>query len=183
MLTSAPVRSETKNFSMVIEVLAKLVKHFPQIGLMVVGAGPQEQMLAAQAEKLGVRDRLAFAEIGDDWASYFKTADIFVQTALFESYGEDLVRAGLAGLPLVTTPVGIASELENGRDALICPPGDAEYMFRAIYDLLTTNGLRELLRARAKEVMKEKVLEGQGAYAEVAGIWDRVAASVAAHHG
>ena len=56
-----------------------------------------------------------------DVVSYYKTADVFFQTSLYEGYGLSAVEANVAGCPVVSTDVGVASEL-----GAVCPVGDKE---------------------------------------------------------
>jgi len=41
----------------------------------------------------------------------YRNADIFVYTSLWENFGQTLLEAGAAGLPIISTPVGIANDL------------------------------------------------------------------------
>ena len=53
----------------------------------------------------------------EDWAdkatlvSYYKTADLFLNVSLFEGYGMTLVEAQAAGCKIISTDVGVASEI------------------------------------------------------------------------
>lgn len=86
-------------------------KSFP-VGLIVVGEGSRLDKLKSLAAALHVEDSVKF----DGWAnqaalvSYYKTADLFLCTSLFEGYGMSFVEAGAANLKIVSTDVGIARE-------------------------------------------------------------------------
>jgi glycosyltransferase involved in cell wall biosynthesis len=84
----------------------KAVSDIPDTVLVVVGDGPERS-------KFEGSEKVKFVGWQEDLASYYKTADVFIQTSKFEGYGLSLVEAGLSGLPVVTTPVGIARELKN----------------------------------------------------------------------
>ena len=61
----------------------------------------------------------------NDSLSYYKTADLFLNTSNYEGYGLTFLEAAVSGCPIVTTDVGIASELKkNGADVSACPVGD-----------------------------------------------------------
>lgn len=147
-----------KNIPMMLGVFKKLTEFFPNAGLVIVGDGPEKARLESQTKSLGLVNNVAFVGWQEDLASYYKTANIFIQTSNFEGYGLSLVEAGLSGLPVVTTNVGIAKDLENGRDAYVCPPGDTEYMFKAVYDLLENNAKRENLKLNIKRALELKLL-------------------------
>jgi glycosyltransferase involved in cell wall biosynthesis len=94
--------SREKNLGIAI----KAVERVPEAGLVIVGDGPERSNFKET-------DKVKFVGWQEDLASYYKTADVFIQTSLFEGYGLSLVEAGLSGLPVVSTPVGIARELKN----------------------------------------------------------------------
>jgi len=150
--------SEEKNLSMALEVLKKLLTFFPNTGLVIVGSGPEENKLKSLSKNLGLDSNVAFVGWQEDIGSYYKTANLFIQTSNFEGYGLSLVEAGISGLPIVTTDVGIAKDLDNGKDAYICPVGDSEYMFKAVYDLVENNSKRENLKLNIMKTLESKLL-------------------------
>jgi glycosyltransferase involved in cell wall biosynthesis len=101
--------SEEKRIGLALEALRGL----SEAGLVIVGSGPEEGGLRALASELGVESRVRFEGWQEELSSYYQTADIFLQTSMFEGYGLSLVEAGLSGLPVVTTRVGIAKALKN----------------------------------------------------------------------
>ncbi len=96
--------TEEKNISLALEAFKIVRKKLPGVGLVVVGDGP---------EKFSSQEGVVFVGWQEDLSTFYKGADVFVQTSLFEGYGLSLVEAGLSGLPVVSTPVGIANELKN----------------------------------------------------------------------
>jgi len=128
-----------KDINTAIQTLALIRQKFPETGLIIVGSGTEEKSQT-------------------DLASFYKTANVFVQTSVFEGYGLSLVEAGLSGLPVVTTSVGIAQELENNKDAYIYPVGSPELMAGGIVDLLENNQKRENLKLNLKQTLKQKLV-------------------------
>lgn len=105
--------SKEKNIKLAIDVLSDIIKTNPKTGLVIVGSGPEEKSLRAYAGGLNLAQNVIFAGWQEDLASYYKTADVYLQTSKFEGYGLSLVEAGLSGLPVVSTPVGLANDLKN----------------------------------------------------------------------
>jgi glycosyltransferase involved in cell wall biosynthesis len=157
MLSVARLTPE-KNLGQAIRVLRRVREFFPDTGLVIVGDGPERASLESLAKSLSVSHAASFVGWQEDMASYYKTANLFIQTSRFEGYGLALVEAGLSGLPVVTTPVGIASELANGVDAIICPQDDEEYMFKAVYDLIKDNARRDMMRMHLRRTLEDKLL-------------------------
>ncbi len=147
-----------KNIPMMLEVLKKTIAFNPNTGLVIVGDGPEMGSLKSKVESLKLEKNVVFVGWQEDLASYYKTANLFIQTSNFEGYGLSLVEAGVSGLPVVTTNVGVANELDNGKDAYVCPTGDAEYMFKAVYDLIANNAKRENLKFNMKSALQTKLL-------------------------
>ena len=147
-----------KNLSLAIDALAMVRSRFPDTGLVIVGSGPEEGRLKSLVKKLKLEGAVEFAGWQEDLASFYKTSNLFIQCSFFEGYGLALVEAGLSGLPVVTTPVGVAAELEDGRDARILPIGRVDLFAEAIIDLIEHNDKRENLRFNLKKTLESKLL-------------------------
>lgn len=127
-LLAAPVRTNVHNvypqFSHIVLMVSRIVweKHIDlaidamrivrerrsDIGLVIVGDGPMKNSLQRKVQKLGLGDVVIFVPWTDDVASYYKTADVFLNTSRYEGYGRTLIEAHAVGLPIISTDVGIA---------------------------------------------------------------------------
>ena len=96
--------AKEKNIELALAVLKKVRELSPETGLVIVGSGP---------ERFEPQENVVFVGWQEDLCSYYKTADVFIQTSKFEGYGLALVEAGLSGLNVVSTPVGVATRLKN----------------------------------------------------------------------
>lgn len=99
-------RLVTKNAAdTVIEALALLPAN---VHFIVVGTGPDEQMLRALAKKRGVADRVQF--LGHkghaDLPRYLAACDIFIRPSRSEGMGNSFIEAMAAGLPVIATQEG-----------------------------------------------------------------------------
>ena len=47
----------------------------------------------------------------NDIAGYYKSADVLLVTSLYEGYGLQMVEARIAGIPVISTDVGVAREV------------------------------------------------------------------------
>ncbi len=102
-----------KNIELAIHAWKSVVKKEPRAGLVIVGKGTREARLRNLADRLGLSDNVVFEPWGasGELYSFYKTADLFLTTSLFEGYGMTLVEAQAAGCPIVSTDVGIAREV------------------------------------------------------------------------
>jgi glycosyltransferase involved in cell wall biosynthesis len=166
-----------KNIGLIIEALAEAKKHFPDIGLVIVGSGSEEGKLKSLAKHLDVDKAVAFAGWQENLVSYYKTSNIFVQASRFEGYGLSLVEAGLVGLPIITTKVGIAEELVNGTDALIVEP-TVESFARAILELVNNASNREFLKRNMEKTIAGKLMPQEEFMNRIKVNWEKTALGV-----
>ena len=167
-----------KNLELALAVLALVRKRFPDTGLVIVGSGPEEKVLKLKVKSLKLEGAVEFVGWQDGLSSFYKTADAFIQTSLFEGYGLSLVEAGLSGLPVVTTSVGIALELEHNRDAYIYPPSYPELLAQGITDLIENSQKRENLRTNLKHTLEHKLLSKADYMAKIKENWEKTAVMI-----
>jgi len=170
--------TEEKNLPLALQVLALLRQRYSSVGLVIVGAGPEEESLKKLAKTLNIERNVAFEGWQEDLASYYKTANAYIQTSRFEGYGMSLVEAGLSGLPVVTTPVGVANDMENGKELYICPQDDAGYFANAIADLIDNNSHRENLRINMKNFLNSHLLSKEDYLNQLKKNWQETASKV-----
>jgi len=167
-----------KNLDLALRVLVLVREKFPGTGLVIVGSGPEEGRLRTLVRKLKLVGAVEFAGWQENLASFYKTANVFIQTSLFEGHGLSLVEAGLSGLPVITTPVGIATELEAGRDAYIYPPESAEMFASGVMDLIENNHKRENLRINMRHTLNTKLISKDDYMARIKDGWEKTAQKV-----
>lgn len=98
----------------------------------------------------------------------YRSAHVFVQPSLDENYGIALVEAMLAGLPVITTTVGIAPEIiRNGDSGLLVPPGDPGRLADALRYVLGNPTAAQAMGRRAREVALEHALTWEESCARV----------------
>lgn len=99
-----------KNYPFALEVFAKIAEE-KNACLVIVGEGPEQARLRGLVNKLGINSRVFFEGWQNDVVSYYKTADVLLHTAFYEGYGMVFIEAQAADLPIISSDVGIASEL------------------------------------------------------------------------
>ncbi len=78
----------------------------PNVKLAIAGEGPERGAIMAEAERLGMADRLIMPGFLKNPADYVGLFDIFALSSDSEQYPISLVEAMAAGLPAVCTDVG-----------------------------------------------------------------------------
>jgi glycosyltransferase involved in cell wall biosynthesis len=179
VLLSVARLTPEKNLGVMIRALKRVRQYYPRVGLVFVGEGTERSKLEALARSLGQKDSVAFVGWQTDTVSFYRTSDVFLQTSKFEGYGMALIEAGLSGLPVITTKVGIAEELEDGRDVITCPQDDDEELFKAIYELIGNNIMRQMLKMNLLTTLKEKLMSQEEYVDRIKDNWKKTAAKIA----
>ena len=136
--------SPEKNIGFAFTLLGELLKKYPKIGMVVVGDGPLEESLKSQVKSLRLEENVVFEGRQEDTVSYYKTANLFLQSSLYEGFGLALLEAVAAGCPSVSSDVGIAPELLNRKEySFVCPVNNLGCFVETTSKLIENNQLRE----------------------------------------
>ncbi len=76
------------------------------------------------SKTLGIEDRVEILDnpSPEDMKNCYANADVFIYPSAYETSGATLLAAGAGGLPLISTPVGIANEIvTSGENGFIVP--------------------------------------------------------------
>ena len=103
-----------KDIKRVIKIFSKIVRNYPKSGLVIVGNGSQRKSLESAVNTLKLTENVIFEGWQEDivkLVSYYKSADLFINSSLYEGYGRTLVEALASGTPVLSTDVGVATEI------------------------------------------------------------------------
>lgn len=128
-----------KNVTQAIDVFETAAKKYPKSGLIIVGDGREKDKLLKEIKNRELGANIIFVGSQKDVLPYYASADVYFQTSFYEGYGLALVEAYAAGLPIVTTDVGVAGGLVSGDGVFICPVGDEGCLARALEQVLSAN--------------------------------------------
>ncbi len=93
----------------------------------IVGDGPVRAALEQQVQKLGLGDVVVFEGFQDDVKTWLLKADVFCYASEYDSFGQVLIEAMVAGLPLITSDYGPFGEInEHGVTGLLVKSGDGQ---------------------------------------------------------
>lgn len=166
-----------KNLFRALEAMRKVVDKYPNTGLIILGAGREELKLRRKINQLDISANVSLAGWQSELGSFYKTSNAFLQTSLFEGYGMALVEAGLSGLPIVTTKVGLATEIDAGHEALICRFDDVNCFADSLIKLIENNELREYLKSNMNHFVNEHLLSKADYLKTFKGNWEAVASA------
>lgn len=141
-----------KGMGTVIDAVNELRKETPDLGLVVIGTGPEEESLARYAS-VRLTDGYVFtgALSHEDALKTIEHADIFVLDSTYEGLSHLLIEALSLGKPVVASRVGGNRELiEDGVNGLLVPPKDPLALAEALRKLLKNSELAARLSAEAQ---------------------------------
>lgn len=148
--------SPEKKIDQAISLFKRIIAKFPDIGLVIVGSGPLRKNLEQQVQKFGLLKNVVFVGWQNDLTPFYNQADIFLLTSEYEGYGMTLVEAGVVGLPIVTTNVGLAKTnlFKNSENSFVCRVGDVDCLSKAIINLIENPEKRKLFKERMQDSIK-----------------------------
>lgn len=165
-----------KGFDDLLEALAKL-RCTLNWRLTHIGGGEKLKALQAQAQALGLDDRVIWAgpKAQDEVIAALRAADLFVLPSKEAGDGDRdglpnvVMEAASQGLPIVATDfAGIPEFVRDGVEGQLVPPGDVAALAVALGELAGAPGKRAMLGEAAYARLTE-------AFSAQAGL-DRVAA-------
>lgn len=147
---------QLKNQRLMIECMPALLSLQPNLRLVIVGDGPLESVLRAQAFTLGVAAHVDFLGQRSDVADLLPAFDIFALPSSTEGLSIALLEACATGLAVVATNVGGNPEIiRDGQTGLLVPVDDHDALRSALHSLLTNPTLRARLGASASEWVED----------------------------
>ena len=138
-----------------VEYLVRAMAHVDATAL-IVGDGPQRQMLEALAVATAVRDRVHFlGHLSDDEVvAHLHACDAFVLPSVTraETFGVVQLEAMACGKAVVSTnlPTGVPWVNRHGETGLVVEPADVTDLAAALRMLTADSQLRERLGAGAR---------------------------------
>lgn len=134
-----------------VDVLLEALRQVPEAQALIVGAGPEQARLRANAPAgarfIGAVDR-------DELPRFYAAADALVQPSRSEPWGFAIVEAAVAGLPVVATSVaGAARELvEDGFSGFVVAPDDPTALAEALRRIAFDPPFRYRAGVRSREL-------------------------------
>jgi glycosyltransferase involved in cell wall biosynthesis len=151
---------ERKGIRYLIDALPSIRKEFPNVQLVIIGDGPETNILMSQAKKLGVMDSTVFCRTvqDDDLPYFYAIADVFILPAIIDSKGDTeglgvvMLEAMASGVPVIASRVGgIPEALNYGKAGILIEQKNPKQIKETVISLLNDDGLRTSLIKKGRE--------------------------------
>lgn len=148
---------EQKGHTYLLAALPELQRQIPELVVLIVGEGREEEKLKRQVRELNLAGTVRFLGTRRDLPEIFHALDLFVHPSLWEGLPLALLKAMGAGLPVVATRVsGSQDAIEDGANGCLVDPGDPEALARAILELHQHPEARRRLGDAARRTVAER---------------------------
>jgi glycosyltransferase involved in cell wall biosynthesis len=140
-----------------VDGLIEALNEISELGLVVVGDGPERPRLERIAQELGVSGRVYFAgqRSKKETLSLMAACDLFVLNSTYEGLPHTVLEAMALGLPVIATAVGGTPEVvRDGETGLLIHSGNRA-LEKTLYALVTDEKTRRRLGEKAKKWVRE----------------------------
>jgi UDP-glucose:(heptosyl)LPS alpha-1,3-glucosyltransferase len=128
---------------------------YSKVKVLVVGKGDIKKY-ELLARKMGIQERVVFAGVREEIATYYLASDVFVMPSLFDTFGMAVLEAMAASLPVIITQnVGAKDLVENGVNGFILQNDPAPAEFAECVAILQDRERRLRMGEMAKRVASE----------------------------
>ncbi|MCE6970520.1 glycosyltransferase [Cereibacter sphaeroides] len=143
-----------KRFDLLIEAFAAFHSRQPAASLTIFGDGPERAALDRLVARLGLGSAVAFAGYVEDVQSRLAAFDLFVCTSEREGFGNAIVEAMAAGVPVLSVdcPFGPRLLLQDGRTGRLVAVADTPSVARAMTEIAEDQPARQRYARAARDV-------------------------------
>jgi glycosyltransferase involved in cell wall biosynthesis len=144
--------AEVKGQRSLLAALTRIDATAVLVGQDLEQGGAYERELHADADRLGIADRVVFAGHRDDVPALLAGCDVFCLPSTVEGLPLVVLEAMAQARPAVATAVGGTPELiVDGETGLLVPPGDVDALSAALARLLEDRDLADRLGKAGRE--------------------------------
>jgi 1,2-diacylglycerol 3-alpha-glucosyltransferase len=150
-----------KNLPFLLRAFAGAAKAYDNLGLMILGSGPERENLEDRVQYMGIADRVRFAGMipYKELPRYLAAADAFVTASVTEVHPLSVIEAMATGLPIlgIQSP-GVGDIVEDGVSGLLCEEDVAVFTAKMVR-LTTDYEMRAAMGAQARLLSDNYAIE------------------------
>ena len=147
-----------KGHAYLLDTVKEISAAHPEIKVLIMGRGSEEETLKAKARELGIEDNVIFTGFITDLAPYYHVTDLCLNC----SYGTEATSMALGegmslSIPCVVTSFGGNPYMvEDGVNGYLVPIKDSHAMADAIVRIMEDPALAEKLGQGARRMFEER---------------------------
>jgi glycosyltransferase involved in cell wall biosynthesis len=146
-----------KGQTYLVQAIPRVLSRVPGVRFFIVGAGELLAELKAQADSLGLDDRLVLTGFRQDVGAFYHLADLFVMSSVQEGLGTAVLDAMALAKPVVATRAGgIPEAVIDGQTGRLVAAGDPAALAEGIVELLTHPELAGRLGNAARRLVHDR---------------------------
>jgi 1,2-diacylglycerol 3-alpha-glucosyltransferase len=150
-----------KNLPFLLRAFAGTAKAYDNVGLMILGSGPEQENLEDRVQYMGIADRVRFTGMipYEKLPCYLAAADAFVTASVTEVHPLSVIEAMATGLPVlgIQSP-GVGDIVEDGVSGLLSEEDVAVFTAKMVR-MLTDCEMRKAMGARARLLSENYAVE------------------------
>lgn len=149
--------SSEKGPDLFLDALIPLCQQYPGLHAVMLGDGPERDILLARISAAGLLDRIELPGYQTDMGAWWTKLDALVISSRTEGTPMILLEAMQAGVPVVAFSVGgIPDVIEDRHNGLLAEPADGAALARQIAALLNEPQLARTLTTNARRTQLER---------------------------
>lgn len=151
---------DQKDFATLVRAFAQL-RETREAKLVIFGDGEKRPELEQLVSELDIVEDVDLPGFTDNPYKYMAAADVFVNSAKHEGFGNVIIETMATGTPIVATdcPGAPAELLGRGEFGCLVSVGDHDSMATAIKEMLTDPTDSDVLRTRAEDFSLDSAIE------------------------
>lgn len=123
----------SKGYIYAIEAMATIAKTHPDVIMLIISSGEQEQLLRKLIEKNNLHEHVYLLGFIDNAPYYAKAFDMFLMSSVKEGLPYIILETGILGLPTVATTVGgIPDVIDDMRSGILIQPRKSQEIVYAV---------------------------------------------------
>ena len=132
-----------KDHGTLLQAMSLIRDRVPQLHLVVVGGGSEEERLRRMSRDLGIDDRVHFTGFRTDSAEWLQSVDFSVLSSVKEGLSNSVIESMAAGRAIAATEVGGNAEVIVPEETgLLVEPRDTTGLANALARLAESSDLR-----------------------------------------
>lgn len=154
VISSVGRLSFEKNYSMLLDVHAKLIENGYYHKLYIVGDGPEKEMLTEKTQQLGIKETAHLAGFKENPYPYVKNSDIFVCSSVYEGFPTAVHEAIILNKVIVSS-CAVVKENFGDFECGIITDNTPEGLYEGIVKVLTDKQAYDHFKAETEKRSEE----------------------------